>query len=103
MTDPQGAVLPGVTVTLTGPRGAQSVVSDGEGVYRFVGVQPATYSLKSELAGFVLSGSADRRRRHGHDRDRRFLTEDCRRQRERRGSSNGIGGRREERGHGNAV
>jgi hypothetical protein len=53
VTDPQGAVLPGVTVTLTGPRGAQSVVSDGEGMYRFVGLQPATYSLKSELAGFV--------------------------------------------------
>jgi hypothetical protein len=53
VTDPQGAVLPGVTVTLTGPRGEQSVVSDGEGIYRFVGVQPATYSLKTELAGFV--------------------------------------------------
>jgi hypothetical protein len=53
VTDPQGAVLPGVTVTLTGPRGAQSVVSDADGVYRFVGVQPATYSLKSELSGFL--------------------------------------------------
>src|SRR4029079_1905900 len=53
VTDPQGAVLPGVTVTLTGPRGEQSVVSDGEGVYRFVGVQPATYSLKTELSGFM--------------------------------------------------
>jgi len=53
VTDPQGAVLPGVTLTLTGPRGAQVVVTDGEGTYRFVGVLPATYSLKSELAGFV--------------------------------------------------
>src|SRR5262245_41082676 len=53
VTDPQGAVLPGVTVTLTGPRGPQSVVTDSEGIYRFVGVQPATYSLKSELAGFL--------------------------------------------------
>src|SRR5262249_14098900 len=53
ITDPQGAVLPGVSVTLTGPRGEQTVVSDGEGVYRFVGIQPATYSLKTDLSGFV--------------------------------------------------
>jgi Carboxypeptidase regulatory-like domain len=54
VTDPQGAVLPGVTVTLTGPRGAQSVVTDADGTYRFVGVQPwPSYSLKSELSGFL--------------------------------------------------
>jgi len=51
--DQQGAVLPGVTVTLTGPRGVQTAVSDAEGNYRFVGVQPATYTLKAELAGFT--------------------------------------------------
>ena len=51
--DQQGAVLPGVTVTLTGPRGVQTAVSDGEGNYRFVGVQPASYALKAELSGFT--------------------------------------------------
>jgi len=51
--DEQGGVLPGVTVTLNGPRGAQTSVTDAEGVYRFVGLQPATYNVKAELAGFA--------------------------------------------------
>jgi len=50
--DDQGAVVPGATVTLTGPRGSQSAVSDGEGLYRFVGVAPGTYAVKAELPGF---------------------------------------------------
>jgi hypothetical protein len=54
VTDPQGAVLPGVTVTLIGPRGAQSAVTDADGMYRLVGVQPwPSYSLKAELSGFL--------------------------------------------------
>jgi hypothetical protein len=51
--DQQGAVLPGVTITLAGPRGSQTTVTDGEGNFRFVGVAPATYSLKAELTGFA--------------------------------------------------
>ena len=51
--DDQGAVLPGATLTLTGPRGAQTTVTDSVGVYRFVGVAPGTYALKSELPGFL--------------------------------------------------
>ena len=58
VVDQQGALLPGVTVTLTGPQGAQTTVSDAEGNYRFVGVQPATYTLKAELAGFIAQESA---------------------------------------------
>ena len=53
VTDPQGARLPGVTVTLTGPQGSQTTVTDEQGQYRFVGVQPATYMVRSELSGFV--------------------------------------------------
>ena len=53
IVDQQGALLPGVTVTLAGPQGTQTTVSDAEGNYRFVGVQPATYTLKAELAGFI--------------------------------------------------
>src|SRR4029078_11601966 len=53
VVDQQGAVLPGVTVTLMGPRGSQTTVTDGEGGFRFVGVTPATYSLKAELTGFA--------------------------------------------------
>ncbi|MEP6916440.1 MAG: TonB-dependent receptor [Acidobacteriota bacterium] len=51
--DQQGAILPGVTVTLTGPRGTQSSVSGAQGDYRFVGIEPATYSVKAELPGFL--------------------------------------------------
>jgi hypothetical protein len=59
VADQQGAVLPGVTVTLTGPQGAQATVSDTEGFYRFVGVAPATYVLKVELSGFRPQEKAD--------------------------------------------
>jgi hypothetical protein len=53
ISDPQGAVLPGVTVTLTGARGVQTTVSDENGDFRFVGLQPDTYRLKAELTGFL--------------------------------------------------
>jgi len=49
VSDEQGAILPGVTATLTGPRGAQTVVTDEKGQYRFISVQPGTYTLKVEL------------------------------------------------------
>jgi hypothetical protein len=51
--DQQGAILPGVTATLTGPRGSQTAVSDERGEFRFVGVAPGTYALKVELSGFL--------------------------------------------------
>jgi hypothetical protein len=51
--DEQGAVLPGVTVTLTGRTGASPTVTDQRGEFRFVGVAPGTYDLKAELSGFA--------------------------------------------------
>jgi hypothetical protein len=51
--DQQGGVLPGVTVTLTGPRGAQTTATDGQGEFRFMGVPPAAYVVKVELSGFL--------------------------------------------------
>jgi len=51
--DQQNAVLPGATVTATGPRGTVTTVTDAEGIFRFVGLQPATYTVKTELSGFV--------------------------------------------------
>ena len=50
---------PGVTATLTGPRGAQTAVTDAEGIYRFVGVQPATYILRIEMTGFAPQERTD--------------------------------------------
>jgi Carboxypeptidase regulatory-like domain len=53
VADPQGALLPGVTLTLTGPRGEQTTVSDEQGNFRFVGILPDTYKVKTDLSGFL--------------------------------------------------
>ena len=54
VTDSSGAVLPGVTVTVTSPSlmGVQTSVSDAGGNYRFPALPPGTYTLTFELAGF---------------------------------------------------
>jgi hypothetical protein len=53
VTDEQGGVLPGVSVTLTGRQGTQTTVTDERGGYRFVGLNPGVYEVKSELSGFT--------------------------------------------------
>src|SRR5262245_55897297 len=54
VTDAQGAVLPGVTVTATSPAllGNQTTVSSETGNYRFPAVPPGTFAISYELAGF---------------------------------------------------
>jgi hypothetical protein len=55
VSDGSGAVLPGVTVTLTGDRligGAQNVSTDANGNYRFDRLPPGNYVVKFELQGF---------------------------------------------------
>ena len=56
VTDDQGGVLPGVTVTLIGP-GRHGHADRGHaaptGMYRFPAVNTGTYTLKFELAGFA--------------------------------------------------
>ncbi len=54
VTDDQGGVLPGVTVTLSGPAamGSPTAVSNERGIYRFPGVNTGTYTLRFDLAGF---------------------------------------------------
>ena len=47
VTDEQGGVLPGVTVTLTGRTGAQVTVTDEKGEYRFVGLTPGPVRSQS--------------------------------------------------------
>ena len=59
VVDQQGGVLPGVTLTLVGPRRTLTAVSDATGDYRFVGVQPASYVLKAELPGFTTQQEED--------------------------------------------
>src|SRR5262245_28970340 len=53
--DEQGAVAPGVTVTITSGvlvAGSMTGVTDAGGVYRFPSLVPGTYSVKLELSGF---------------------------------------------------
>ena len=54
ISDAQGAVLPGVTVTATSPSmpGVQTAVSSETGNYRFPALPPGTYALTYELSGF---------------------------------------------------
>jgi len=54
VTDQQGAVLPGVTVTVTSTAAAvtRSTVSDATGNYQFIALPPGLYNVKVELTGF---------------------------------------------------
>ncbi len=55
VTDASGAVLPGVTITLSSDRligGPQTQISDTNGTYRFARLVPGTYGVKMELQGF---------------------------------------------------
>jgi len=55
VVDDQGGVLPGVTVTLSGPAvmGTQTATTATSGIYRFPAVNSGTYKLTFELAGFA--------------------------------------------------
>jgi hypothetical protein len=54
VTDPQGAVVSGVTVTLTNleTNQKQTATTDDSGIYNFNGLPPSKYSVTVEKAGF---------------------------------------------------
>jgi len=54
VTDDSGAILPGVTVTVKGDTivGAQTSVSNENGLYRFAALPPGPYTLTYALTGF---------------------------------------------------
>src|SRR5438067_13521491 len=55
ITDASNAVMPGVTVSVSGERligGVQTQVTDTTGSYRFDRLPPGSYALKFELQGF---------------------------------------------------
>jgi len=54
IVDSSGAVLPGVTVTLTSPDalGQFSAVTDANGFFRVTNLPPGNYDIKAELSGF---------------------------------------------------
>jgi Ca-activated chloride channel family protein len=55
VTDHDGGILPGVTVTATShERGTdKAIVTNANGLYRFPALEPGLYSLQVELAGFA--------------------------------------------------
>ena len=55
ITDPRGAVLPGVTVKIDDPRTgfARSTTTAGDGVYQFLQIPPATYTVTVTAGGFA--------------------------------------------------
>ena len=56
VTDEQSAVLPGATITLTGANtGARTTTSGAGGEFRFIGLDPGTYTVSVGLAGFATT------------------------------------------------
>lgn len=55
VTDPNGALVPGAKVTLSNPSTAFSRTTDtgNDGVYQFLQISPATYTLTVEASGFA--------------------------------------------------
>ncbi len=54
VTDPDGAVIPGATVTLTPRTGAATIVtSQGDGSFAMLNVAPGQYSLTVTMSGFA--------------------------------------------------
>ena len=57
ITDAQGGVLPGVTVTLRNVESGtvRTAVTEADGQYRIAGLQPGRYGLRAELSGFATA------------------------------------------------
>jgi len=60
ITDQNGAVIPGasVTATLLSTKSSRAATTDGEGRYRLVALQPGAYTLRVERAGFATEERA---------------------------------------------
>jgi carboxypeptidase family protein len=52
IVDPQGLAVPGATVTVTGPQGTRTGVTDSDGRFNVPFLTPGTYAIKAELQGF---------------------------------------------------
>lgn len=55
ITDPGGALIPGVTVTLSSETtGVRQTTANGEGNYEFTNLIAGDYTLEAESAGFII-------------------------------------------------
>ena len=54
ITDASGAVMPGVTVTISSPsmQGTRTDTTGADGIYRFSAIPPGDYTVRYELSGF---------------------------------------------------
>jgi hypothetical protein len=52
LLDAQGLAVPGATVTVTGPQGARSIVTDADGRFSAPFLTPGVYMVRAELSGF---------------------------------------------------
>ena len=53
VTDEQGAVLPGASVTLSSDLGTKTAVTGGDGAFRFLSLSNGTYTLTVAMTGFA--------------------------------------------------
>jgi hypothetical protein len=61
VTDQNGAVIPGasVTATIVKTKIGRTVVADGDGRYKIIQLEPGTYSVKASFAGFAAEEKTD--------------------------------------------
>ena len=59
VTDSDGGVLPGATVTISGDGYSNTVVANANGAYRLPAVPPGSYTIAAELDGFQVSDYED--------------------------------------------
>src|SRR5882672_5954764 len=61
VTDQNGAVIPGasVTATIVKTKVGRTVVADGDGRYKIIQLEPGTYSVKASFAGFAAQEKTD--------------------------------------------
>src|SRR6188508_386342 len=52
VTDAQGGALPGVVVTLASRRGESTQTTNEQGKFRFLGLEPGIYEVRTMLNGF---------------------------------------------------
>src|SRR3954462_695152 len=55
VVDSTGAVVPGASITLTGPIGTKTVQTGEQGQFAFPLLSPGTYSVKVERQGFRMA------------------------------------------------
>jgi len=69
IVDAQGLAVPGATVTVTGPQGSKTSVTDSTGRFNVPFLTPGLYSLKTELQGFKSAEKKDINVRLGQTAD----------------------------------